>query len=79
MKQKSIKNTWSVEMTSPLRHKYRPTLLFAEEERIMSFKEKQETYQFVLMKALKLELKVNLTQMVLNSMQKVMILMKNMR
>ena len=35
-------------MTSPLRHKYRPTLLFAEEERIMSLTEEQETYQFVL-------------------------------
>ena len=67
-------------MISPLRHIYCPTVLFAEEEGIMSFKtEKQETYQFVLMKTLKLEVTLNLTQMVLNSMQMVMILMKNMR
>ena len=66
-------------MISPLRHIYSPTLLFAEEEGIMSLTEKQETYQFVLVKTLKLELKLNLTQMVLNSMQMVKILEKNMR
>ena len=67
-------------MISPLRHRYCPTPLFAEEKRIMPFKtEKQETNQFVLMKTLKLELKLNLTQMVLSSVQMVKILMKNMR